>query len=172
MGVVTQEAYLFHDSILANIRYGRPDASKEEVGAAASAAHIDGFVMGLPERYDTVVGERGFRLSGGEKQRVALARVILDDPCILILDEATAHLDARSEALIQDALETILADRTSIVIAHRLSTILNADRILVLDGGELVEEGTHANLLERGGLYANLYRTQFRDAQPEAVDPT
>ena len=171
MGVVTQEAYLFHDSILANIRYGRPDASMDEVRAAATAAHIDEFVMGLPEGYDTVVGERGFRLSGGEKQRVALARVILDNPCILILDEATAHLDARSEALIQDALETILANRTSIVIAHRLSTILNADRILVLDGGELVEQGTHAELLARGGLYANLYRTQFRDAQPEAVDP-
>lgn len=171
MGVVTQEAYLFHDSILANIRYGRPDASMEEIRAAATAAHIDEFVMGLPEGYDTVVGERGFRLSGGEKQRVALARVILDNPCILILDEATAHLDARSEALIQDALETILADRTSIVIAHRLSTILNADRILVLDGGELVEEGTHAELLARGGLYANLYRTQFRDAQSGAVDP-
>jgi ATP-binding cassette subfamily B protein len=171
MGVVTQEAYLFHDSILANIRYGRPGASMEEVRVAATAAHIDEFVMGLPEGYDTVVGERGFRLSGGEKQRVALARVILDNPRILILDEATAHLDARSEALIQDALETILANRTSIVIAHRLSTILNADRILVLDGGELVEEGTHAELLARGGLYANLYRTQFRDAQSEAVDP-
>ena len=161
MGVVTQEAYLFHDTILANIRYGRPEASLEEVRAAAEAAHIDDFVMGLPDRYDTVVGERGFRLSGGEKQRVALARVILDDPCVLILDEATAHLDARSEALIQDALETIMADRTSIVIAHRLATILNADRILVLDRGRLVEEGTHADLLALEGLYADLYRTQF-----------
>jgi ATP-binding cassette subfamily B protein len=161
MGVVTQEAYLFHDTIRANIRYGRPEASLEEVRAAAEAAHIDDFVMGLPDRYDTVVGERGFRLSGGEKQRVALARVILDDPCVLILDEATAHLDARSEALIQDALETIMADRTSIVIAHRLATILNADRILVLDRGRLVEEGTHAGLLAREGLYADLYRTQF-----------
>ena len=164
MGVVTQEAYLFHDSIGANIRYGRPKASSDEVRAAAAAAHIDEFVMGLPEGYDTVVGERGFRLSGGEKQRVALARVILEDPCILILDEATAHLDARSEALIQDALETIMADRTSIVIAHRLSTILNADRILVLEGGRLAEEGTHAELLERGGLYSRLFRTQFRNA--------
>ena len=169
MGVVTQEAYLFHDSILANIRYGRPEASMDEVRAAAAAAHIDEFVSGLPEGYETVVGERGFRLSGGEKQRVALARVILDDPCILILDEATAHLDAQSEALIQDALEGIMADRTSIVIAHRLSTILNADRILVLDGGTLVEQGTHAELLARGGLYANLYRTQFRDPRPELL---
>jgi ATP-binding cassette subfamily B protein len=170
MGVVTQEAYLFHDSIGANIRYGRPEASLDEVRAAAAAAHIDEFVIGLPEGYDTVVGERGFRLSGGEKQRVALARVILEDPSILILDEATAHLDARSEALIQDALETIMADRTSIVIAHRLSTILSADRILVLEGGRLVEEGTHAELLEQGGLYARLFRTQFRnapDVQPE-----
>jgi ATP-binding cassette subfamily B protein len=170
MGVVTQEAYLFHDSIGANIRYGRPEASLDEVRAAAAAAHIDEFVMGLPEGYDTVVGERGFRLSGGEKQRVALARVILEDPCILILDEATAHLDARSESLIQDALETIMADRTSIVIAHRLSTILSADRILVLEGGRLVEEGTHTELLEQSGLYARLFRTQFRnapDVQPE-----
>ena len=141
----------------------------DEVRAAAAAAHIDEFVSGLPEGYETVVGERGFRLSGGEKQRVALARVILDDPCILILDEATAHLDAQSEALIQDALEGIMADRTSIVIAHRLSTILNADRILVLDGGTLVEQGTHAELLARGGLYANLYRTQFRDPRPELL---
>jgi ATP-binding cassette subfamily B protein len=153
VGVVTQDPYLFHDSILANIRYSRPDASLEEVRAAAAVANIDDFIVGLPNGYDTIVGERGYRLSGGEKQRVAIARVILKDPAILILDEATSHLDARSEALIQDALDHIMEDRTSLVIAHRLSTILKADRILVLDQGELVESGSHPELLERGGLY-------------------
>jgi ATP-binding cassette subfamily B protein len=153
VGVVTQDPYLFHDSILANIRYSRPDASLEEVRAAAAVANIDDFIASLPSGYDTIVGERGYRLS-----------VILKDPAILILDEATSHLDARSEALIQDALDHIMEDRTSLVIAHRLSTILKADRILVLDQGELVESGSHPELLERGGLYAHLFQTQFRHA--------
>jgi ATP-binding cassette subfamily B protein len=161
VGVVTQESYLFHDTVAANLRYAKPNASLEELREAARAANIDEFIMGLPDRYDTLVGERGYRLSGGEKQRVAIARVILKDPRILILDEATSHLDARSEALIQDALEHLLEGRTSIVIAHRLSTILQADQILVIDAGRLVEQGTHSELIERGGLYSTLYQTQF-----------
>lgn len=161
IGVVTQENYLFHDTIAANLRYARPDASDEDLEYAARAANIHDFIAALPDGYATVVGERGYRLSGGEKQRVAIARVILKDPRILVLDEATSHLDARSEALIKDALERVMADRTSIVIAHRLSTVLAADRILVLDRGRLVEGGTHAGLLAAGGLYAELFRTQF-----------
>ncbi len=167
VGVVTQETYLFHDSIAANLRYARPGATNAELEAAARAANIHDLIASLPRGYDTVVGERGYRLSGGEKQRIAIARVILKDPAILVLDEATAHLDARSEALIQDALEHVMAQRTSFVIAHRLSTVLAADRILVLDEGRLVEEGTHGELLDAGGLYARLYRTQFRAAGGE-----
>ncbi|WP_420613431.1 ABC transporter ATP-binding protein [Candidatus Spongiisocius sp.] len=162
IGVVTQETFLFHDSIAANLRYAKPDATEEEIQAAARAANIHDFVASLPDGYGTVVGERGYRLSGGEKQRIALARVILEDPRILILDEATAHLDSESEALIQEALERVMVGRTSLVIAHRLSTIQAADRILVLDGGRLVEEGTHEALLETDGIYARMYRTQFR----------
>jgi len=162
VGVVTQETYLFHDTIAANLRYARPDATHEQVEAAARAANIHDFIEALPRAYDTVVGERGYRLSGGEKQRVAIARVILKDPAILILDEATAHLDAHSEALIQDALEHVMAGRTSFVIAHRLSTVLAADRILVLDEGRIVEQGSHEELVASGGLYAGLYETQFR----------
>jgi ATP-binding cassette subfamily B protein len=161
IGVVTQESYLFHDSIAANLRYARPDATVDELRAAAEAANIAEFIDGLPLGYDTVVGERGYRLSGGEKQRVALARVILKDPAILILDEATSHLDAHSEALIQEALERVMRGRTSLVIAHRLSTVLAADRIFVVDGGRVVDSGTHEELLARDGLYASLYRTQF-----------
>ena len=164
IGVVTQENYLFHDTIAANLRYSRPDATAAELEAAAKAANIDEFIRGLPEEYETVVGERGYRLSGGEKQRVAIARVILKDPRILVLDEATSHLDARSEALIKEALERVMAGRTSFVIAHRLSTVLAADRILVLDRGRLVEEGTHDSLLAAGGLYSELFRTQFAAA--------
>jgi ATP-binding cassette subfamily B protein len=166
IGVVTQETYLFHDSIAANLRYGRPDATQAEVEEACRVANIHDFIAALPRAYETVVGERGYRLSGGEKQRVAIARVVLKDPRILILDEATAHLDAGSEALIQEALERVMAGRTSFVIAHRLSTVLAADRILVIDAGRIVEEGTHAALLARGGLYARLYETQFRAAAP------
>ncbi len=138
---------------------------RDEIETAARAANIHDFVMGLPDRYDTIVGERGYRLSGGEKQRIALARVILKDPRILVLDEATSSLDSESEALIQEALKRVMAGRTSIVIAHRLSTILAADLILVLDRGQIVEQGTHGELLARGGLYAHLYETQFNRAR-------
>ncbi|MFQ5408357.1 MAG: ABC transporter ATP-binding protein [Anaerolineales bacterium] len=162
IGMVTQETYLFHDTIRANLLYARPDASQADLEAACRVANIYDFVAGLPEGFDTVVGERGYRLSGGEKQRVAIARVILKDPRILILDEATSSLDSQSEALIQDALKPLFAGRTSLVIAHRLSTILAADVILVMDDGRLVERGTHGELLAQGGLYANLYVTQFR----------
>ncbi len=168
IGVVTQETFLFHDTIAANLRYAKPHASQGELEEAARAANIHDFVASLSDGYETVVGERGYRLSGGEKQRVALARVILKDPQILILDEATAHLDSESEALIHEALERVMVGRTSLVIAHRLSTIQAADRILVLDEGRLVEEGTHAELLDLGGLYARLYRTQFRHQKTPA----
>jgi ATP-binding cassette subfamily B protein len=161
IGVVTQETFLFHDTIAANLRYSRPDATDEELEAAARDANIHDFVSELPDGYATLVGERGYRLSGGEKQRVAIARVILKDPKILVLDEATSHLDARSEALIQEALERVMKGRTSFVIAHRLSTVLAADRIMVLDRGRLVESGVHSELLDENGLYADLFRTQF-----------
>ena len=161
IGMVTQETYLFHDTIRTNLLYAKPDATQAELEAAAKVAHIHDFVKGLSDGYDSIVGERGYRLSGGEKQRLAIARVVLKDPRILVLDEATSHLDSQSEALIQDALSQILRDRTSIVIAHRLSTILAADTILVLDRGRIVERGNHIELLERDGLYANLYETQF-----------
>jgi ATP-binding cassette subfamily B protein len=162
VGMVTQETFLFHDTVLANLLYARPEATRSEVESACRAANIHGFIVSLPEGYRTVVGERGYRLSGGEKQRVAIARVILKDPQVLILDEATSHLDSRSEALIQGALERVMKGRTSVVIAHRLSTILSADLILVMDEGRLVEQGTHEDLLARGGLYAELYQTQFQ----------
>jgi len=171
IGMVTQETYLFHDTVRTNLLYARPEASQEEMIAACRAANIHEFIAGLPDGYDTIVGERGYRLSGGEKQRLAIARVILKDPCLLVLDEATSHLDSHSEALIQAALEPLLAGRTSLVIAHRLSTILAADQILVLDEGRLVEAGTHRELLAQGGLYAYLYETQFgATAQTEAAD--
>jgi ATP-binding cassette subfamily B protein len=168
IGMVTQETYLFHDTIRMNLLYARSDATPEEIEAAAKAANIHDFISGLSNGYDTVVGERGYRLSGGEKQRIALARVILKNPRILVLDEATSSLDSQSEALIQDALKTVMKGRTSIVIAHRLSTILSADVIFVVDRGQIVERGTHAQLLAQGGLYANLYETQF-GGQREAV---
>lgn len=162
IGMVTQETYLFHDTIRANLLYAKPDADQEELESACQAANIHDFIAQLPEGYDTIVGERGYRLSGGEKQRLAIARVILKDPRILILDEATSHLDSQSEALIQAALEPLFEGRTSVVIAHRLSTILAADQILVIDQGRLVESGSHEELLAAGGLYAQLYETQFR----------
>ena len=169
IGMVTQETYLFHDTIRVNLLYARENATQAEVEAAARAANIHDFVMGLPNDYETIVGERGYRLSGGEKQRLALARVILKDPRILVLDEATSSLDSESEQLIQDALKRVMAGRTSIVIAHRLSTILAADMILVMDRGQIVERGTHSQLLELGGLYARLYETQFRSRTSEIV---
>lgn len=162
VGMVTQETYLFHDTILTNLLYAKPAATAAQVQAAARAANIHDFIMGLPDGYNTIVGERGYRLSGGEKQRLAIARVILKDPRVLVLDEATSHLDSQSEALIQDALEKIMQNRTSIVIAHRLSTILAADQIFVVDRGQIVERGTHDTLLAQAGLYAQLYDTQFR----------
>ncbi|MCQ3939207.1 MAG: ABC transporter ATP-binding protein [Chloroflexi bacterium] len=162
IGMVTQETYLFHDTIRTNLIYAKLDATQAEIEAAARAANIHNFIMDLPDGYDTIVGERGYRLSGGEKQRIALARVILKDPRILVLDEATSHLDSESEALIQEALKRVMAGRTSIVIAHRLSTILAADLILVMDRGQIVERGTHEELLALGGLYSQLYETQFR----------
>jgi len=161
IGMVTQETFLFHATIRDNIRYGRPEASNEDVTAAAKAANIHELIESLPDGYDTVVGERGHKLSGGEKQRMAIARVILKAPKILILDEATSALDSHSEAAIQAALEQLMVSRTSLVIAHRLSTILAADQILVLEDGRLVEQGKHEELLERNGLYASLYRQQF-----------
>jgi ATP-binding cassette subfamily B protein len=162
IGMVTQETHLFHDTIRANLLYARSSATDAEIEAACRAANIHDFIAGLPDGYETIVGERGYRLSGGEKQRLAIARVLLKDPGILVLDEATAHLDSQAEALIQQALDGVMRGRTSLVIAHRLSTILAADQILVLDGGRIVERGTHAELLAAGGLYARLYETQFR----------
>jgi ATP-binding cassette subfamily B protein len=161
IGMVTQETFLFNDTIRANLAYARPAAAPAELEDACRAANIHDFIAGLPGGYDTLVGNRGYRLSGGERQRIAIARVILKNPRILVLDEATSSLDSQSEALIQEALERIMRNRTSLVIAHRLSTILAADVILVLADGRLVERGTHAELLARGGLYASLYETQF-----------
>src|SRR5207249_5372985 len=161
LGVVFQDTFLFHTSVRENLLYARPEATQEEVEAAARAAHAEEFIRALPEGYETIVGERGHRLSGGEKQRIAIARVILKDPRIVILDEATSNLDTLSEQLIQAALRPLFSGRTSFVIAHRLSTILAADVILVFQDGRLVDQGSHHELLERGGLYRTLYEHQF-----------
>lgn len=168
VGVVTQEAHLFHDTIGANLRYARPSATDAELRAALAAAQVLKLVDSLPNGLDTVVGDRGHRLSGGEKQRLALARLLLKGPRVIVLDEATAHLDSESEQAVQRALETALAGRTALVIAHRLSTVRNADLILVVDDGRVVQRGRHAELLAAGGLYADLYRTQF-EGQGELV---
>jgi ATP-binding cassette subfamily B protein len=162
IGMVTQETYMFHDTVRTNLTYAKMDATQAEIESAARAANIHQFISDMPDGYETIVGERGYRLSGGEKQRIALARVILKDPRILVLDEATSSLDSESEALIQEALKRVMAGRTSIVIAHRLSTILAADLILVMDRGQIVEQGTHDELIAHGGLYNQLYETQFR----------
>jgi ATP-binding cassette subfamily B protein len=161
VGVVTQDAHLFHDTIRANLTYARPSATELELIEACEAAQIWDLIASMPDGLDTVVGDRGYRLSGGEKQRVAVARLLLKAPSVVVLDEATAHLDSESEAAVQRALKTALADRTSLVIAHRLSTIREASQILVVDAGRIVERGTHAELLAAGGLYADLYHTQF-----------
>lgn len=166
VGMVTQETFLFHATLRENLLYARPEASQEELERVCRAANIHEFIASLPDGYDTVVGERGYRLSGGEKQRVAIARVLLKDPRVLILDEATSHLDSQSEALIQEAMQAVMRGRTSLVIAHRLSTIVDADLILVMDKGRLVERGRHDELLAQEGLYATLYQTQF------SVEPT
>jgi ATP-binding cassette subfamily B protein len=167
IGMVTQDPHMFHDTIASNLRYARPEASDEQLVTACRAARIHDLIASLPEGYDTMVGERGYRLSGGEKQRLALARVLLKSPAIVILDEATAHLDSETEVLIQQALDVALSGRTSLVIAHRLSTIQAADQILVVDGGRIVERGTHEDLSVAGGLYQELYLTQYaRTARP------
>jgi ATP-binding cassette subfamily B protein len=165
VGVVTQDPHLFHDTLRANLMYARPEAGEDEVMDALAQAQIGHLVAELPDGLDTVVGERGYRLSGGEKQRVALARLMLKAPDIVVLDEATAHLDSESEAAVQRALRETLSGRTSLVIAHRLSTVREADELLVIDDGRIVERGTHASLLAQGGLYAELYQTQFADQE-------
>jgi ATP-binding cassette subfamily B protein len=164
IGVVSQDPHLFHASIAENLRYARPGATDDELAAACRAAQIHDVIAGLPDGYRTLVGERGYRLSGGEKQRLAIARVLLKDPAVVILDEATSHLDAENEVAVQEALATALAGRTALVIAHRLSTVQDADEILVLEAGRIVQRGTHAKLLATGGLYADLYRTLVREA--------
>jgi ATP-binding cassette subfamily B protein len=169
IGFVTQETYLFHASIRDNLLYAKPDATQEELERATRAAAIHDRIADLPDGYDTTVGERGYKLSGGEKQRIAIARVLLKDPRILILDEATSALDTVSERLIQAALERLMTGRTTIAIAHRLSTILAADLILVYRDGRIAERGTHRELIAQGGLYARLYREQFETDRREAA---
>ncbi len=169
VGVVTQDAHMFHDTIRANLLYAKPDATDDDLWGALDAAQVGALVRTLPDRLDTLVGDRGYRLSGGEKQRMAIARLLLKAPGVVVLDEATAHLDSESEAAVQRALETALVGRTSLVIAHRLSTVRGADQILVLEDGRVVEHGRHEQLLAAGGLYTELYRTQFSAQEAPAA---
>ncbi len=171
VGYVTQDAHMFHDTIRENLRYAAPDVTDEQIWSALESARIATLVRSMPDALETVVGDRGYRLSGGERQRLAIARLLLKAPGIVVLDEATAHLDSESEYAVQRALDQALEGRTSLVIAHRLSTVRNADLILVVDDGRIVQRGTHGELLAEGGLYAGLYRTQFVEdaAQPDPV---
>jgi ATP-binding cassette subfamily B protein len=171
VGIVPQDTVLFNDTIRYNIAYGRPGADDAAIEAACRAAQLDGFIRALPLGYDTPVGERGLKLSGGEKQRVAIARMLLKDPPILILDEATSALDTRNEQAIQEALHSVAAGRTTLVIAHRLSTVVDADQILVLDHGRIVESGRHADLLARGGAYARMWAAQAQEPPAPAEAP-
>ncbi|HUL01980.1 MAG TPA: ATP-binding cassette domain-containing protein, partial [Gemmatimonadales bacterium] len=163
IGIVPQEPTLFSGTVAENIGYGKPGATQDEIVAAARAAHAEEFVDRLPQGYQTVVGQRGIKLSGGQRQRVAIARALLKNPAVLILDEATSSLDAESEHLIEEALERLLQGRSTLIIAHRLSTVRRANRLVVLDRGKVVEEGTHVDLLAQGGVYGKLYERQFRD---------
>jgi len=171
LGIVLQDNFLFDGSIADNIRFSRPGASMEDVRRVSHIAHCDEFIEAFEKKYETIVGERGVRLSGGQRQRVAIARAILADPAVLLLDEATSSLDSESEALIQDGLRSLRAGRTTFVIAHRLSTIMSADQILVLEAGEIVERGTHAELLVAGGRYRQLYDKQFRLERNRFINP-
>ena len=170
VGLVAQDVHLFGSSVRENIRYGRLDASDDEVEEAAQAANAHRFITQFPEGYDSLVGEKGVKLSGGQRQRVSIARAILKDPRILLLDEATSSLDSESEALIQEALDRLMQDRTTFIVAHRLSTVQHATQILVLEGGRIVQSGSHDVLLAQQGLYRRLCELQFREADSESID--